>query len=390
MTRSHQLGFHAIIEIHHREKPMRYSLPSSSHKPIAELDGIRGLAIVMVVYYHFVGQFETRQNFESVFFQLSQFGSRGVDLFFVLSGLLITWRLRSTRDKSRYFSSFYWRRFFRIVPLFYSCLVVVAILTWVLLPANSSERAFLFQYLALSAVFLSNFAIISAKVFPPLGTAVFWSLAIEEQFYLVWPWVVRYFNAHRLRLFCLSLCLIAFVSRWALLANSFSYFTIYVSPVTRVDCLALGALLALDFEPKRLEHWGLPASFLLLVSVNLWLRAADADPLRISVSYAASAFFFFNLVLRALASPPQSYLRKALRFPSLVWIGKRSFAIYLFHSMVLSASKKLLPTLSVPPLHFRLIASQLVVYLAALALLAYASWHLLEKNLLRWAHQKFR
>jgi peptidoglycan/LPS O-acetylase OafA/YrhL len=146
---------------------------------IRELDGLRGIAAIMVFFHHVC--------FTSInpdvwgpgvrfIYSLSSQGFAGVDVFFVLSGFLITSLLVEDRSDPAYYQNFYWKRALRILPLYAICLLAV----YTFSPNTGG-------YVLLSALFISNFA----HLFNIASDGPFWTLAIEEQFYLLWPTVVR-------------------------------------------------------------------------------------------------------------------------------------------------------------------------------------------------------
>ena len=153
---------------------------SKAPERIPELDGLRGLAVLMVMAYHAFAYEMVREQWGGLARALvwvTNLGWLGVDLFFVLSGFLITGVLLRTRQDARYLSNFYWRRALRILPLYFFVLLVIG-----LFYAHAG------QFVLLSALFLVNWASLFGV---PLIYGPLWSLAVEEHFYLFWPWVVR-------------------------------------------------------------------------------------------------------------------------------------------------------------------------------------------------------
>src|SRR5580704_3038698 len=162
-------------------------------KKIPQLDAVRGIAVLLVLL-HNTGQYPSLH-----LHLISDNGWMGVDLFFVLSGLLITGILLDTKKSENYFKNFYARRCLRIWPLYYSALLFMFVIVPLIRP---SEAHAIFE--ARSApwwsypLFIQNFLV----AIPTAATGllgVTWSLAVEEQFYLVWPLVVRFFSARQLR-----------------------------------------------------------------------------------------------------------------------------------------------------------------------------------------------
>ncbi len=150
-------------------------------KRVPALDGLRGLAILAVVEFHFAEGLTNASRPESAIYNVFRTGWLGVDLFFVLSGFLITGILSNSKGTPGYFRNFYWRRALRIFPPYYAFLFVFG----VLYP--------LARHRPLDApwwhwTYLTNVAI--AAGLPVNSCSHFWSLAIEEQFYLLWPLLI--------------------------------------------------------------------------------------------------------------------------------------------------------------------------------------------------------
>src|SRR5215472_4905523 len=161
--------------------PTPEASPYSHHVPA--LDGVRGLAILLVMGSHFFAG--TPHNRPERLLRMMQgFGGTGVDLFFVLSGFLITGILYDSLHDSRFFRKFYARRALRILPLYYGVLATFAIIGLCERRSSSGELLSLALYLQNTSLIAQPIVVYAAPLFLPLGH--FWSLAIEEQFYLVW------------------------------------------------------------------------------------------------------------------------------------------------------------------------------------------------------------
>src|SRR6185295_3788466 len=167
------------------------------------LDGLRGLAIVLVLLVHFVGDDTPHGTLERWATRLANYGTWGVDLFFVLSGFLITGILYDSKTKAHYFRNFYVRRTLRIFPLYYGVLFALFVLLPVVplaYPSGLSEslghQAWLWSY-------ASNLYVSLKGTWAALPyVSHFWSLAVEEHFYLVWPIVVLAFAKRTLLAIC--------------------------------------------------------------------------------------------------------------------------------------------------------------------------------------------
>ena len=290
-------------------------------KKIPQLDAVRGMAVLLVLVHNI-------NKYPSLHLGLiSDNGWMGVDLFFVLSGFLITRILLDTKQSECYFRNFYARRCLRIWPLYYSVLLFMFVIVPFLRP---SEAHAVFE--ARSSpwwafpVFLQNFLVsIPAMATGPLG--VTWSLAVEEQFYLFWPLVVRFCNETQLRKIAMAvICLSAALRFFYLSLPSSSI--IYSNTFCRLDGLMAGALLALvirsvSFSPAVLltRAW---ITFLVTVPLALTVETAfHAQWIVFSLTALASVSFVFL----ALFSP-QRWLQSVLTNRFMVYTGTISYGIY--------------------------------------------------------------
>src|SRR6266550_1677369 len=222
--------------------------PSVDHVPA--LDGLRAIAILAVMGMHFtIVQPPFLQSSvlgDQVIWQLGLAGWVGVDLFFVLSGFLITGILLDTKGGDRYFRNFYMRRVLRIFPLYYGSLVVLFLIIPMVAPAIvhdlgrlSHGQVWLWTYLSNIAIGITG----SWQAVPPL-TGHYWSLAVEEQFYLLWPLVVYSVSRSRLLNVALGLWVTALALRMVMLWLGVSPTSVFVLTPTRMDGLAAGAAVA--------------------------------------------------------------------------------------------------------------------------------------------------
>lgn len=318
---------------------------SSSHAP--ELDGIRGLAILGVLCSHGVGLsglFRRTPNslLENFFayFTIPLWG--GVDLFFVLSGFLITGILQRTKTDQRYFQSFYARRALRIFPIYYFALTLTLILGHFSLeianglPAWNSWRVAFFLYLQNWPVFWHGEKIMAGY------WGAYWSLAVEEQFYFLWPFLILYSSEKTIRRLCIIGCVVALPVRVMLTHFYFrGSFGLAQLTSSRVDGLLLGAFIAVyTFERKRLipKSW-IACSTLIGVIVLGYIGLFHAGEFVATgewmTTIGITAFALLSAALVALSQYRLSFLQRVLTLKGLRVVGKYSYGMYMYHLLLL-------------------------------------------------------
>jgi peptidoglycan/LPS O-acetylase OafA/YrhL len=331
---------------------------------IPQLDAVRGVAILLVIM-HNTGEKFPSLRLHGVFTN----GWMGVDLFFVLSGLLITGILLDSKDSIGYFRNFYARRCLRIWPLYYSLLLFM----FVVVPFLSrSEAHSVFEKSSpwwAYPLFLQNFLVpVSTMAAGPLG--VTWSLAIEEQFYLVWPLVVRYCSYAQVRNLAVAEICLSPVWRFYL---SLHHVYLYTNVFCRLDGLMAGALLAIavrskSFQPSKFIK---PAwiSFFVMATLAFVTETHNARWIVFSFAAAASASFVYLSLFCA-----QKWFQMVMTNRFLVYTGTISYGLYLLHKI---------PFGMVQSLHLdRYPPLELLIILVASYVLAILSWNLLEKPFL--------
>jgi peptidoglycan/LPS O-acetylase OafA/YrhL len=367
---------------------------------IPELDGIRGIAIGMVVVHHYFLQpiQPPAPTFLLHLHAVGRLAWSGVDLFFVLSGFLIGGILLDARDAPNYFRVFYSRRFFRIVPVYFAFLGVAVALSVLGTSVFGQYFAWIFhQRLPWLPhfLFLQNFWMARRSTFGATGMGVTWSLAVEEQFYLSLPTVIRLFNG-RLLTFALAFGIVlAPLSRIVLMAFAPSHaLSGYVLMPCRADALVLGVAAAALLRNDCCKQWILNRRYLplvllipLTVAVGLLTRIAP-DPFgrpMMAIGYTCLALFYVCVLLCALLYK-EGWFGSLLRSPWLTWLGSIAYGVYLFHELVLHCLRSVL-RLGVPE---RWSPEEFLVSLAALAftlVICQVSWTLLEKPLIRLGHR---
>lgn len=286
---------------------------------LTALDALRGIAILIVLIYHYVPEQYKPPLFWS-----------GVDLFFVLSGFLISDILLKNLNAKNYYQTFYIRRAARIIPLYWLLLLVFAIVLYTipdLLGSSAAKHLPFLSYLT----FTQNFMYSARNYWRDPWMDVTWSLALEEQFYIFLSVSVR--NLRKGYLAGLSIFLI-------LLAPILRFFTetplaAYQLPLQRADSLMLGVLIAILWQSEKMQAFlreqkryyliALPI-FLSGIAVLVFQNVGLGDP----VAHFVLAFFYADLLLLALSTSPE---KPGFLFGNklLAWLGLRSYGIYLLH-----------------------------------------------------------
>lgn len=219
--------------------------PASEGGHVATLDGVRGLAVLAVILFHSIYNFQPANRVEAVVDPLFEAGWAGVDLFFVLSGFLITGILIRSKGRPRYYRNFMIRRALRIMPLYY---VYVALTLWVF-PAvgivSAPDAAVMRDRQAWVWTFLTNFMLVHFGANAGVHLSHLWSVAVEEQFYLAWPLVVALLSTRSLRRLCIAIVVVAPALRLAASVAGVDAHSINWLTPLRLDALALGGLAAI-------------------------------------------------------------------------------------------------------------------------------------------------
>lgn len=365
------------------------------HQHMPALDGLRGLAILFVIWNHVgLGGGSAEGLLSKLFVAGANAGWIGVHLFFVLSGFLITGILLDARGQPDAWRNFFMRRVLRIFPLYYFTLAFL----FILLPAIGALPAWLeadYKHQFWYWTYLSNWSV--AFGLGGQGVPHFWSLAVEEQFYLVWPLLVLWMLPRTLAKACLALIAIALAAR-----INFMYFqprgyfwteAAYSWTISQLDTLAIGALVALGLREARwterlLRHGRLVGGAAAVGMLVVIVRVRGFGIMSQEVMTIGKTLFSLlagAVLVDAVARPDSPVGRIFLRRPTLAYLGKYSYAIYIFHLPIAHAFRSLFPITDATQgtaTTLKLFAQMVVVLLISLAL-ARVSWLLIEQPFLR-------
>ncbi len=316
-------------------------------KNYLSFNGIRGVAILLVFYFHLGPIASPRLH--------AGMAWAGVDLFFVLSGFLITGILYEARTNERYFRDFYVRRALRILPVYWGVLTLILIVGLVrhlhLAPALIPDYLFvqnlMRRHIILNPAYINP--IYLARNGPwmfPLALGTFWSLCVEEQFYLVWPFVMRFIPRRQI------LLTIALVGAGCVLVTRLLLFTfdhtaarltdyVYYHFLTHSEGLLIGAALNLWLQQKRLTREALRglSSWMFVTSAGvltfallIWGRHEEttfSNPVNQTVGYTLVSLVSAAILLRSLDD--SSRLSRMLRNRWLQGLGRVSYGFYVIH-----------------------------------------------------------
>jgi len=361
---------------------------------IPALDGLRGIAIILVMVHHFT-YYRPTSGIDALIGDVLFFGWTGVDLFFVLSGFLITGILLDTRDGGRYFTSFYARRILRIFPLYY----LVLFLALVVLPRFPAVHSVLIgqdDSVDLPSqwpywLYMTNFSI-AGRGWVHGWVDVGWSLAIEEHFYLVWPLVIWLCPPRLVAWLCTAIFVGEVFARSFARASDVAVLPIYVVTWFRLDGLVVGALLAVALRRgimpalDRLAPAVVIAGAAGLLAVMIlgghtwwWNRRMQ------QFGYSLIAVIAGAMLVSAINRPADSLWPRMLSAGWLRAFGKYSYCLYLIHLPVMRAVREYVfnpeDTLAIAPW-----VGQVLFYPVAAApafALAWLSWRWFEAPILR-------
>ncbi|WP_197355342.1 acyltransferase family protein [Aureliella helgolandensis] len=352
---------------------------------IPQLDGVRGLAILLVTLYRFSKEIPVDTWLGQILHSGFGLGNRGVDLFFVLSGFLITGILVDTKGQANYFQHFFSRRSLRIFPLYF----VALLLFLVVLPRSGffpgvfdqaiQNQAYLWTYMANVKMGMEG-----AWCFGVLDP--FWSLAVEEQFYFVWPIIIFMVSSRVALRLAIGLAVMSAGTRVAFATLSSNGVAPDVLSIFRFDALLIGAALALQIRTTRglepLKFWVLPVlAVCLAAGMGLDLlgkRMSTVGHTLWPIAWACVCVYLLN-------ATPRHWLARFFNTAGLKNLGRYSYAMYVFQTPLIPLTAGVLSvSLLTGWVGNSLVAN--LVYMGLMFGLTYGaallSWNVLERHCL--------
>ena len=362
----------------------------ASMKRIPALDGLRGLAILMVVFHHFYfwgwhsRLWEDTPWISAFMLKLTFLSAHGVDLFLVLSGFLIAGILLDSKGRDRYYGRYYLHRAVRILPLYYGCLALV----FLVVPFLGNQRFSPFSEQGYYWLFLGNLK--PAITVPGLEVAHFWSVAVQVQFYLAFPLLVYLLPRRALKGLLVAVVAATPFIRLALGMAKVPAFAFLFPAVA--DQLAAGCLVAVWIREEgsrlQLRDWSWRAAFVVVpvfLAVMFLPRRWHGvwfDP----VSHSAVTLFYGLVLMAVLTAPDMLPLNRVLNVRFLGIIGKYSYGMYAFHYLLLPPFVVLASRwgfgVEAPHKGIAFLIFAAVGFLGTFVL-AWLSWHLYEKHFLK-------
>lgn len=315
-------------------RPAQVSAAEPRHKP--ELDGIRGIAIIAVMLSHAGPLIQKDGIVSKVLVSAMIPGWSGVELFFALSGFLITGILLRTKRAKNYFSSFYMRRFLRIFPIYYLTLSLILLLathnSWwnSVIPSLGHTRLSYYFYMQNWPVFWPH----GELRFSAIGH--FWSLAVEEQFYLVWPLLAWFLPEDGLLWLCIVALGLALPFRILFFHKIGGDYGFIHLTSTRIDGLLVGAICAILTRrhgrvPLRLVHTALLVGGAIIVYISLFHHHELTATYRYMETVGFTGFALLSGGLIGISQYPRAGLLHFLRMRWLTETGRYSYGIYIYH-----------------------------------------------------------
>ena len=376
----------------------RYALVRSGRR-IPELDGLRGIAIALVLVDHLFTSpsiFIRRPNPVAYLQIVTRLSWSGVDLFFILSGFLIGGILLEARDSTNYFKVFYLRRACRILPIYLLFCGVVLILSRLVYPSHFATMEWMFaspMHWHSYVTFTQNLWMAHRNIVGPAVLAPTWSLAVEEQFYLTLPLVVRFVRSALFPYVLAAGIIAAPLVRLAMLTLlPQPQVGVYVLLPCRMDALLMGVMAA--YLLRKPEIWAICIAKRRAIWMCFYALAFGLPYFTIksnmysfpaaSVGYDWLAFFYLTALILTLTDA-DSWLGRAMRWPWLMALGTIAYCTYLFHILIYGLLTAIIRDHGPSLTNFGDLA---VIFLSLCVTITFAlmSWRIFEKPFVRLGH----
>jgi peptidoglycan/LPS O-acetylase OafA/YrhL len=370
-----------IVPEEERERTKALTPQALLRSNMPELDSLRGVAILMVLFFHgFASRYGTEGLHGPAKFLvgLTAPGWAGVNLFFALSGFLITGILLDSKQRPYYYRRFYLRRALRILPAYYALLVLLPLFGRYGMEGESVS----WKFLGLSAVYLANVTVLFGV---PMQFRVLWSLAVEEHFYLLWPLVVR--NLRRSSVGVFALLIAASVTLARVIAAQLGYDCLAPYTWLVADGLAFGCLLAVLARGPLGTRKGITLISAIALSGSLIIvLLAHYSSLRAALNLTALNLFCTATVGLTLVLGTGSW-RSLVQWRILRFFGEISYGLYLVHMLAFnifdSLQQALFPEMPSFKGHFGIMLIRFLVAGGAAVGLAALSRRHFEERFLR-------
>ena len=365
----------------------KLSAAEPKHKP--ELDGIRGIALLAVMLSHGGPYIDRTTAISKICVYAMIPGWSGVELFFVLSGFLITGILLKTKTAENYFSAFYMRRFLRIFPIYYFVLTLGLVFShhnawWnsVLPPAGKTRIAYYF-YAQNWTQFWPHGLFLKNNTF-----GHFWSLAVEEQFYLIWPMIVWLLPENGILAVCSLGLAVAIPLRIVMVHRFAEDFTAMALTTSRMDGLLVGVILAILLRRGQIRLRWIYLCMAIGAGIIGYIAIFHHTELIATYFYMPTiGVTGFSLLSGGLLALSQHRIRWLLRILDAKWLritGKYSYGMYIYHVPIYLIADHLLATrlgVSLPiPLGYALL--YIAFLIAVTFLVAKLSYDYFESKIL--------
>lgn len=328
-------------------KPPAQAPGGAGAKRCVELDGLRGMAAIFAVLWHYTDRAKRLSAAVSLFRHAVAISPAGMDMFFVLSGFLIGGILLKTKDSPNYYKTFYIRRLHRIIPIYYLWIATFGVVS-IFVPAirQGLPKGYTMPVvLGLYFLFLQN---IASPILGVIWLEATWSLAVEEHFYLFMPAIMRQFSLKHLVQGLVAVVLLSPPLRVMLSflfkrdGGNWGWWVVYGWTICRVDALALGVLLSIAWANPAARVWlgerirWIYGSMGALLATSTGFEALSANQIRytqaITDGFGRTSLELFSLCLVVIALVNQGRANVAfLRWGWLREIGKISYCVYLTH-----------------------------------------------------------